>query len=553
MRTYLLLFIISAGASLILTPAISRISRRLGWLDEPQDDRRVHQIAVPRLGGVAIFAAILLSLSALLFTNNVITQSLETNSAQLLSVLGPAAIVFLIGIYDDFRGTNAPTKFTVQVLAGLLFCAMGGRIEALSVPLAGSIELHPVVGCALTLLWTVGISNAFNLIDGMDGLATGAALFAALVMLVVSLTLGNPLITVFAIVLCGSLIGFLPYNFNPASIFLGDSGSLFIGFTLAALAVQGTQKASTAVAVAIPLIAFGVPVVDTAFSIIRRFLGSKPLFKGDREHIHHMLLARGWSQRRVTLVLYGACAMFGLSALLLVNTSGKGTTGLVLLVVAVAILFSVQRLRYHEVDEVKAGIRRRFCDRRLRLANNIRVRRATRVMANATTLGEVYDAIQELLDLGEFVYATMHFGHHGNHKKQGPAREKMFKIDVPENSNGSIHRTWERGGIDAEEVKNSGRFWTLRLPLSTQNTRCGYLDLYRELGDEALLLDINYLCDLFQRETARALERVLTKADLQERTPQPVVSLPNTAGQELVLVPANVDYAEAPALFRVAV
>ena len=551
MKTYLLLFVISTFTSLVLTPIVSGISRRFGWLDEPRDHRRVHEIAVPRLGGTAIFAAILLALSSLLFTNGFITESVMANSAQLLSVLGPAAIIFLIGIYDDFHGTNAKTKFMGQLLAGLLFCAMGGRIEALSVPLVGSIELHPVVGYALTLLWTIGISNAFNLIDGMDGLATGAALFAALVLLVVSLTLGNPLITVVAVVLCGALIGFLPYNFNPASIFLGDSGSLVIGFILAALSVQGMQKASTAVAVGIPLIAFGVPVIDTVFSIVRRFIGGRPLFEGDREHIHHMLLARGWSQRHVIMVLYTACALFGFSALLLLNASGTRTTGFVLFVVAGAILFSVGGLRYHEIDEVRAGIRRRFCDGRVRLANNVRVRRVTRVMSTATTLDEIYGAIEELLELGEFVYATLHFGNNDNGNGKGFAREKKAKAYASQ-THGSVYRTWERG-VDAGEVRDSGRFWTLRLPLSAQKTRCGYLNLYREFGDDALLIDINYLCDLFQRETAKALERVLTMDEHQESVPQLVVSMPHSPLSERPPIPAHAHYNEAPALLRVAV
>jgi len=553
MKTYLLLFVISTCTSLVLTPVVSRVCRRFGWLDEPRDQRRVHEIAVPRLGGTAIFAAILLALTSLLFTNNQITQSIMANSAQLLTVLGPAAIIFMIGIYDDFHGTNAKTKFMGQLLAGLLFCAMGGGIQVLSVPLVGSIELHPIVGGALTLLWTIGISNAFNLIDGMDGLATGAALFAALVLLVVSLTLGNPLITVMAVVLCGSLIGFLPYNFNPASIFLGDSGSLVIGFILAALSVQGSQKASTAVAVGIPLIAFGVPVIDTAFSIVRRFIGGKPLFEGDREHIHHMLLARGWSQRHVILVLYTACALFGFSALLLLNSSGTRTTGFVLFVVAGAILFSVGGLRYHEVDEVRAGIRRRFCDGRVRLANNVRVRRVTRVMSTATTLDEIYGAIDELLELGEFVYATLHFGQNDNGNGKGFAREKKSTAYASQIHPGSVYRTWERG-VDAGEVRDSGRFWTLRLPLSVQKTRCGYLNLYREFGDDALLMDINYLCDLFQRETAKALERVLTMDEHQKSVPQLVVSLPaHTPVSERPLMPVHAHYNEAPALLRVAV
>src|SRR5688572_10009787 len=235
MNTYLLIFIISTVASLVLTPVVSRLSRRLGWLDVPGDSRRVHETPTPRLGGAAIFAAMVLTLTTVFVASGGFANLLSTNSAQLLSVIVPASIIFFVGIYDDFVGTNARTKFAIQALAGLVFCAMGGRIQALSIPLVGSVELHPFVGYALTLIWTVGISNAFNLIDGMDGLASGASLFAAIVMLIVSLILGQPLITVFSIVLCGCLIGFLPYNFHPASIFLGDSGALFIGFMLAAL------------------------------------------------------------------------------------------------------------------------------------------------------------------------------------------------------------------------------------------------------------------------------------------------------------------------------
>lgn len=509
---------------------MSRISERFGWVDNPRDGRHVHLNPVPRLGGVAIFAAVLLALATLPFINNLVTQTLRTNSGQLWRILTPVTLIFLVGVYDDFRGTNAPVKFIAQALAGLLFCVMGGRIEALSVPLVGSIELHPIFGYALTLLWMIGISNAFNLIDGMDGLGAGASLFAALVMLVVSLMLGHPLVTIVAVVLCGSLVGFLPYNFNPASIFLGDSGSLFIGFTLAALSVQGTQKASTAVAIAIPLIAFGVPVADTGFSIIRRLIGGRPLFQGDREHVHHMLLARGWSQRRVALALYSICALFGLAALFLVNDSGKQRTGLVLLVVGAVIVLAVGRLRYHELDEVKASMRRNFAERRLRVANNIRVRRAIRAMSKATTLNEIFTATQDLLELGEFVYATMQLGsRNGNGSGNGNGigkgngnghradhEKKPITENGGHNGNGPVHWTWQRDNVQAAEILGSSRFWTLRLPLSTQGIDWGYLNLYREFGGEALLLDVNYLCDLFQLETAKAVERVMG-ADQQEK------------------------------------
>lgn len=519
MNTYFLLFIISAVASLILTPLVRRACERFGLLDVPRDGRRVHRLSVPHLGGVAIFAAMLSALAVLFFIHNLLTETLFADRSKLLAILAPATLMLLFGVYDDLRGTNARLKFLVQALAGVLFCVLGGRIVALSLPLVGSVELHPVLGYALTILWTIGISNAFNLIDGIDGLAAGASLFAALVMLVVSLILGPPLVTVMAVVLCGSLIGFLRYNFNPASIFLGDSGALFIGFTLAALSVQGMQKASTAVAVAIPLLAFGLPVFDTGFSMVRRFISGRPIFDGDREHVHHMLLARGWSQRRVALVLYAACAVFGLLALLLVSDSGRRAMGLVLFVVAAAILFIVWHLRYHEVDEVKAGFKRNLGERRLRLANNVRVRRASLEMSKATTLGDIFHAMKVLLDSGEFACATVQLGCGGDEAQTAEAlmHERMMISSLgAELRNGLICWSWERDDEkDAEEMAASGRFWTMRLPLSTQHAGWGYLNLYREIGSDALLLDINYLCDLFQRETAQAVERILRSVEVE--------------------------------------
>src|SRR5947209_7256403 len=219
MKTYFALFLIAASASLILTPLLRRFCERYRLVDEPKDNRRVHQKAVPRLGGVAIFLSILIALSVLALVNNLLTRALHPEFRGIAVLLACGLLVLLLGIYDDLRGANAT-----------------------------------VTGVALALT--------------------------------------------------GALAGFLRYNFNPASIFLGDSGSLFIGFALAALSIQGSQKASTAVAVAIPILACGLPVVDAGVTIARRFVSGKPIFQGDREHIHHMLLARGWSQRRVELVLY---------------------------------------------------------------------------------------------------------------------------------------------------------------------------------------------------------------------------------------------------------
>ncbi len=314
MKSFVALFLIAMCASSVLTPLLRRFCERYGLVDEPRDDRRVHDKPIPRLGGVAIFLSVVIALSSLLFVHNLLTETLHFQTRKIVAFLICGTIVLLLGAYDDVRGANATVKFATLAAVAVLFYGLGGRIAGLSIPFVGSIALPPAAGFLLTVIWVVGIANAFNLIDGIDGLATGSALFSSLIILIISLLQGYSYVTVMALVLIGSLAGFLRYNFNPASIFLGDSGALFVGFSLAALSVQGAQKASTAVAIAIPVFAFALPVVDTGVTIARRFISGKPIFKGDREHIHHMLLARGWSQRRVALVLYGVSATFGLMA-----------------------------------------------------------------------------------------------------------------------------------------------------------------------------------------------------------------------------------------------
>ena len=519
MNTYLVLFTLAAGMSLVLTPVIRRISEHYCWLDEPRDDRRVHRAAVSRLGGVAIYISVFSALAALTFVDNHLTQTLKASRPHLFYAFLPATLMFLFGLYDDLRGSGARLKFVAQGLAGALFYAVGGRIEVLSLPFVGTVELPGMLSLLLTIIWIVGITNAFNLIDGLDGLAAGAALFASLVMLVVALMLGHSLVAVGALTLSGALIGFLRYNFNPASIFLGDSGSLFIGCALATLSLQGSQKASTAVAVVIPLLAFGVPIIDTGVAIMRRYIGGRPLFEGDREHIHHMLLARGWSQRRVVSVLYGVCALFGLLALLFVNESGR-SIGLILFVVGVAVIVAIGRLRYHEVDEVKAGMRRNLSERRMRAANNIRVRRAVRAMSKAATLSDLFRALREMLEISEFVYAVAQVGRGGDGERneRALAREMGARgLHGVEVRGGLIYWSWERGDIETKDIIGSGRFWTLRLPLSTERAGWGYINLYRELGGDPLLLDVNYLCDVFQRELALAAERIILAADDNNR------------------------------------
>jgi UDP-GlcNAc:undecaprenyl-phosphate GlcNAc-1-phosphate transferase len=343
----------------------------------------------------------------------------------------------------------------------------------------------------------------------MDGLASGAALFSSMVILVVSLGGDSALMIVVTLALSGALAGFLRYNFNPASIFLGDSGALFVGFTLAGLSVLGTQKATTAVAVITPILAFGLPVVDTGVTMARRLISGRPVFQGDSEHIHHMLLARGWSQRHVALVLYAVCAAFGLLATIFTKTSSPAT-GFALFVIAVAVIAAVGHLRYHEVDEIKAGVRRNIGERRIRMANNIRVRRSSLAISKAADLGELLHAVSQMLEFGEFVYAKARLGQAG----QSEQNERALKlagnrVKGAELRSGRILWSWGRAGIDADDVVGSGRYWSVRLPLATENGDWGWINLYREFNSEPLLVDMNYLCDLFRLEMSRTVERLL--------------------------------------------
>ena len=525
MKTYLLLFLVATCSSLALTPILRRLCQRFRWLDEARDKRRLDPTGIPRLGGIAVYVSLLIGLVPLVLLHNVFTESLKDGNSHPFRIFIPASLTLLLGIVDDIWGLRAMQKFAGLVIIALVFYAMGGRIELLSVPLVGSIHLPLIAGLLITVIWIVGIANAFNLLDGIDGLAAGAAVFSSLVIMGISLMQGRPLVIAISLVLSGALIGFLRYNFNPASIFLGDSGALLIGFLLAALSVEGSQKASTAVAVAIPLMAFGLPVADTAFTMVRRFISRKPLFTGDREHIHHMLLQRGWSQKKAVLLLYGVCAVFGLVTLFFVASSGR-TTGVMLFVIGISIMLAVSHLRYHEIEEIKASVKRNVGDRRVRGANNITVRRASRNLANAGTLADLFAAVVEVLEAGEFSQAVMIIGENcnpaGNEAvlRREPRATTAYQAHLRD---GMIWWTWQEavnsgGHPNSNGNDNGAVLWSLRIPLATGNMSLGHLNLYRAVGPENMLLDINYLCTLFREELAKATERLLTQEVEQGQT-----------------------------------
>jgi UDP-GlcNAc:undecaprenyl-phosphate GlcNAc-1-phosphate transferase len=475
----------------------------------------MHSKGVPRLGGVAIYLAVAIALSALPLVDNLLTQTLRGFSAEILVTCIPATLVLFLGIYDDLAGTDAKVKLSALGLIATLFFIMGGRIEVLPLPFIGSFHLPLALSYLVTVLWMVGIANAFNLIDGIDGLASGAALFSSLVILAISFAHGQPLMIVFSLILCGALAGFLRYNFNPASIFLGDSGALFVGFTLAALSVLGSQKATTTVAVVIPILAFGVPVVDTGVTIVRRLISRKPIFQGDNEHIHHMLIARGWSQQRAALVLYAACAFFSLVAIVFTSNSSP-LIALALLVLTVVTVIGLGHLRYHEVDEIRAGVKRTVSERRIRVANNLEIRRAGVALSRAASLNDIFKAIDHMLEFEEFAFANIQLGQPGRaHSNEAAFRASMRR--QPHQSiqfrDGYISWSWIQDGIDEDEVVGSSEYWCFRLPLANDKGEWGWINLYRSFDAEPLLLDINYLLGFLRADLAAAASRILQASE----------------------------------------
>jgi UDP-GlcNAc:undecaprenyl-phosphate GlcNAc-1-phosphate transferase len=360
MRTAAVAFIISMLCGAVLTPVVRRLAHRLGVLDHARSSRKIHGQPIPRLGGIAIVIAFYTPLVGLLIFQSSVGAMFLAEREHVIGLFAGGLVIALLGLYDDLRGADAWKKFVVQfAVAGLLY-RLGFRVENLANPFGEPIALG-WSSLPFTLLWTVGVINAMNLIDGLDGLAGGVALVAVITTFVISIQRGHPLMVLFSSALAGGIVGFLFYNFNPASIFMGDTGSMFLGFVLATTAIQTNQKASTAVAVIIPAIALGLPIMDTLLAIGRRALRGRPLFQADKEHIHHRLLAIGLSHRQAVLVLYGFCVFLGAAALVLTYANSLQSTLLLVALAVVAFVF-LRSLGYMRLSAVTLTVddRRRY-------------------------------------------------------------------------------------------------------------------------------------------------------------------------------------------------
>ncbi len=327
---YLILGGVAALFGLALTPLVRDLAWRFGVIDVP-GARRVHAQGVPRLGGVAVFAATVAAFAAAAVLGIPAFTVLLGYGWKLSWLLAGTLVIVGLGAADDAWNIRPVAKLSVQVAAAGIAIAGGHGFSVISNPLTGGYTNLGALSVLATLIWIVGITNAFNLIDGLDGLAAGVALIACVTVFSVSLVQNRPDAALVAVALGGALLGFLRYNFHPASIFLGDSGSLLLGYLLSLLSIQGQQKGPTAIITLVPILALGLPITDTLLTVWRRLVGAgaPALFSADREHIHHRLLSRGMSHRQAVLVLYAVCSAFGLLAFVAVTVAGPGSALLI--------------------------------------------------------------------------------------------------------------------------------------------------------------------------------------------------------------------------------
>lgn len=338
---------------LLLTPVVIKIAKKYNLVDIPQDARRVHNKPMPRVGGIAIVISMFIGLMIYYFiTRKIPSIALDK---KFLGFLIGGTVIFAMGLIDDIFNLKARYKFLFQLVAAIIVYAFGVRISGIKIPfIYTDIINFGWLDFPITLIWIIGITNAINLIDGLDGLAAGISAISATALLIIFITTSASLeAIVITAVLVGSTLGFLPYNFNPAKTFMGDVGSNFLGFTLATVSILGFAKGYTILAIIAPILALGVPIFDTLFAMIRRFLKGQPMLKPDGAHIHHRLIKRGFSQRQAVIFLYTITSVLCMIAVIIVSADVWKFILLVLIVICFIAfgLISIKRNKNNKSEE----------------------------------------------------------------------------------------------------------------------------------------------------------------------------------------------------------
>ncbi len=501
MRTYALLLTLSFLCSVYLTPRIAALAHRFNWLDRP-DARKVHTVPTPRLGGVAIFVSIIVALLPLFVIHSKVTQEFKKQLPQLEALAVAATVIFLLGLIDDTVGLSPYIKLLVEVGCSLWVFFHGVHIGIISGPL-GKVWNLGHWSLPLTLLWLVGITNALNLVDGIDGLAGGIAIFAIMTLSIISLlTRSIAPLPVFA-AMAGATAGFLLFNFHPASIFMGDSGSLLLGFTLASFTLIWGDKSSLTAAMLGPILIFGLPVVDTGLAIARRFLSGAPIFGSDRDHIHHRLLRLGLTPRRAVLMLYGACFIFSIATLLLVQVQ-IGAAIFILGMLFAGVWLILSRLGYHELGEINLTFRRGLLEQKDIIRQRVQLRKAADVIEKASDLQELWKSIQEVARTFDFDYAEFILT---------PAlRAALGNGARPNATHSGLTSYWKNGDEDSHGTPRE-RFWKVELPYKCASGDIGCVVLGRALDKNELHLRMDPFVRLLSTSVSASIARLQSKTD----------------------------------------
>ena len=339
---FLLAFIVTFMA----TPYTIKIAHKVGAVDIPKDQRRMHKKAMPKFGGPAVILGFLVSVIYLLIVmsmeNTINLFGIEQYGMKLLGMLLGIIIIGVTCIIDDIKTIRPIIKLTGQVLAAIVVVLFGVRIDEIQLPFIQNPQVQEVFSIIITIIWIVGVTNAINLIDGLDGLSSGISVISALSLLIIFVLNDSPTVAILLITaLAGALVGFLPFNFSPAKTFIGDTASNFLGFSLSIISILGVAKTYTVAVIVLPLIVLGLPLFDTFWAIIRRLIKGKSIkaiFKADKGHLHHRIVAKGFSQKQAVLILYGISATFGIFAVIMLESGiWKALSFLLMVIVAIAL------------------------------------------------------------------------------------------------------------------------------------------------------------------------------------------------------------------------
>lgn len=356
-------FMIAFVTAFMATPHTINLAKKVGAVDTPEDERRINKITMPRLGGLAVIAGFFVSIIYLLVVmtmENKINLYQDNYVSKLFGFGLGALIIGIICFIDDVKGVPALVKLIAQIIAALIVVHFGIKIDNLDIPLLNFENAGNVFYTVLTIGWIVGITNAINLIDGLDGLSTGISIISCLSLLMIFSLNGSPIISIVLITaLAGALCGFLPYNFNPAKTFIGDTGSNFLGYCLSIFSIIGIAKTYTAIVIVAPLMVLALPIFDTLFAIVRRIVHGKSIkaiIEPDAEHLHHKMLKLGFTQKQAVLIMYGISATFGMFAVILMDSGiWKALSFALIIILAVAMgykEFFKQKLLENTQDEV---------------------------------------------------------------------------------------------------------------------------------------------------------------------------------------------------------